>query len=117
MKTLAALDIETTGLDPNKDKIIEIGVRLFTGKEVIKEWSSLINPSIHIPGFITELTGITNEMVKNAPLIQDILEELANIISDLPILGHNIRFDLSFFKRYKVLQSNPFLDTYEMASV
>ena len=117
MKTIAALDIETTGLDPAKDKIIEIGVRIFEGKKVIKDWSTLINPFIHIPAFITELTGISNEMVKNAPALQDILQELELLISDLPILGQNISFDLSFFKKYKVLQSNQSLDTYEMASV
>jgi len=117
VKIIASLDLETTGLNPSRDKIIEIGVRIFDGERVVKEWSSLINPFIHIPGFISELTGITNEMVKNAPAIQDTLEELVGLISDLPILGQNIRFDLSFFKKYKVLQSNIFLDTYEMASV
>ncbi|MFC2064769.1 helicase C-terminal domain-containing protein [Chloroflexota bacterium] len=117
MKSIASLDIETTGLNPSKDKIIEIGVRIFDGERVIKEWSSLINPFIHIPRFISELTGITNEMVKNAPAILDVLEDLVELISDLPILGQNIRFDLSFFKKYKVLQDNPYLDTYELASV
>jgi len=117
VKLIAALDIETTGLDPAKDKIIEIGVRIFEGKRVVKEWSSLINPFIHIPAFITELTGISNEMVRNAPAAQDILQEFELIIADLPILGQNIPFDLSFFKKYKILQSNPSLDTYELASV
>jgi ATP-dependent DNA helicase DinG len=117
VKTIAALDIETTGLDPSKDKIIEIGVRIFEGKRVIKEWSSLINPFIHIPAFITELTGISNEMVRNAPAAQDIMQELEVLISDFPILGQNIPFDLSFFKKYKILQSNPSLDTYELAAV
>ena len=48
MKYIAALDIETTGLDPSKDKIIEIGVRIFDGKKIVKDWSSLINPFIHL---------------------------------------------------------------------
>ena len=117
MTIIAALDIETTGLNPKKDKIIEIGVRLFDGNRIESEWDSLINPHCHIPEFITGLTGITNEMVRNAPGIQDILGDLAAFIGTAPILGHNIRFDLSFFEKYNLFPVNTSLDTYEMAAV
>jgi len=117
MTFIAALDIETTGLNPKKDAIIEIGVRLFDGTRIEDEWTSLINPHCHIPEFITGLTGITNEMVHNAPGIQDVLEDLATFVGEVPILGHNIRFDLSFFVKYNLFPSNTSLDTYEMAAV
>jgi len=117
MTIIAALDIETTGLNPKKDAIIEIGVRLFDGKRIESEWTSLINPHCHIPEFITGLTGITNEMVRNAPGIQDVLDDLATFVGTAPILGHNIRFDLSFFVKYNLFPFNTSLDTYEMAAV
>jgi ATP-dependent DNA helicase DinG len=117
MTVIAALDIETTGLNPKKDKVIEIGVRLFDGNRIVNEWTRLINPNIHIPEFITELTGISDEMVRNAPGIQDVLRELETLIGTAPILGHNIRFDLSFFEKYNLFQDNYSLDTYEMAAV
>jgi DNA polymerase-3 subunit epsilon/ATP-dependent DNA helicase DinG len=63
------------------------------------------------------LTGITNEMVAHAPHLQDVLESLDNFISDATIVGHNIPFDLSFFKRHKLFAFNETIDTYEMASV
>lgn len=117
MDTIAALDIETTGLDPKKDAIIEIGICRFKGSRIENEWSSLINPHVHIPEFITNLTGISNEMVRNAPSIQDVLPEVSDFVGRLPILGQNIRFDLSFFERYKILQDNYSLDTFDLASV
>lgn len=117
MPTLVAIDIETTGLDPGKDAILEIGAVRFNGRRIEDKWSSLINPGRSIPPFITQLTGITNEMVLHAPTLSEIAPRLANFIGDLPLLGHNIMFDLSFLKRSKLLINNGFLDTYEMASV
>jgi DNA polymerase-3 subunit epsilon/ATP-dependent DNA helicase DinG len=117
MTSIVALDIETTGLNPKKDAIIEIGVRLFDGTRVEADWTSLINPHCHIPEFITGLTGISNEMVRKAPGIQDVLDDLAAFVGNVPILGHNIRFDLSFFVKYNLFLFNTSLDTYEMAAV
>ncbi len=117
MKPIVALDIETTGLDPQTDAIIEIGARRFDGNRVEDEFSTLINPGRHIPDFITGLTGISDEMVRQAPHIRDVLDELAAFIGDLPILGHNIQFDLSFFKKYKLFELNEHIDTYDLASV
>ncbi len=117
MKPIVALDIETTGLDPQTDAIIEIGARRFDGNRVEDEFSTLINPGRHIPDFITGLTGISDEMVRQAPHVRDVLDELAAFIGDLPILGHNIQFDLSFFKKYKLFELNQHIDTYDLASV
>ena len=117
MTSIVALDIETTGLDPKKDKIIEIGAVRFNGRRVEAEWHTLINPGTRIPPFITQLTGINDRMVHPAPAIQDVLDELVSFASNDPILGHNIGFDLSFLRRYGVLAFNDALDTYELASV
>lgn len=117
MDPIVALDLETTGLDPDQDSIIEIGAVLFTDRRVEDVFSTLINPGKRIPPFITQLTGINDQMVLRAPSIHDILPELKNFVGDTPILGHNIRFDLSFLNRQGLFRSNPTLDTYEMAAV
>lgn len=117
MPSIVSIDIETTGLDSNRDTIIEIGAVRFNGKRVEDEWSSLINPRRPIPPQITSLTGISNEMVIHAPPLQAVLQELIDFCGNLPILGHNVRFDLSFLNRANILLDNEFVDTYELASV
>jgi len=96
MTSIVALDIETTGLDPEKDAIIEIGAVRFSGKRVEGEWSTLVNPGRRIPPFITQLTGINDQMVLKAPPIHAVLAHLKDFVGDSPILGQNIRFDLSY---------------------
>ncbi|MBL7162598.1 MAG: DNA polymerase III subunit epsilon [Anaerolineales bacterium] len=115
--TIVALDIETTGLNPESDSITEIGAVRFKGNRVEDEWHSLINPGQRIPSHITRLTGITDAMVRNAPNIHEVLDDLAYFVGDAPVLGHNVRFDLSFLKKYGILRDNEPLDTYEMAAV
>jgi ATP-dependent DNA helicase DinG len=117
MPAIVALDLETTGLDPKSDAIIEIGACRFSGQRMEAEFSTLINPNRHIPEFITGLTGIDDSMVRNAPRIHDVLDQLAAFIGDAPILGHNIKFDLAFLEKFKLFEFNERLDTYEMAAV
>lgn len=117
MDSIVALDIETTGLDPEKDAIIEIGAVRFNRRRIENEWSSLINPGRRVPPFITQLTGITDQMVLQAPTISEVIPELAEFTGDSPVLGHNVRFDLAFLRRQKILRDNIALDTYELASV
>lgn len=91
-----AFDIETTGLDPEYDEIIEIGaVKIKEGKE-IETFNTLIKPEYEIDEFITELTGITNEMVENAPSIDEVLPKFMDFIKDYIIIGHNVNFDINF---------------------
>ena len=117
MSSIVALDIETTGLDSQKDAITEIGAVRFNGHRVEDVWTTLVNPNRPIPPMITTLTGITNEMVRNAPPLQSIIHELADFVGDAPVLGHSVRFDLSFLQRSNILINNDVLDTYELASV
>lgn len=114
---MVAIDIETTGLDPQKDAIIEIAAIRFNGHRVEAEWSKLINPGRPIPRIITQLTGITDEMVRNAPPLNAVIQELSDFVGNDPVLGHNIRFDLSFLQKHKILKFNRVVDTYELAAI
>ncbi|MBW8011700.1 MAG: DEAD/DEAH box helicase [Chloroflexi bacterium] len=117
MTSIVALDLETTGLDTANDAIIEIGAVRFNDRRIEDEWTTLVNPGRKISNFITKLTGITNAMVRGAPTIDEVLDELVDFVEDLPVLGHNVGFDLAFLQRYGVLKYNEGLDTYDMASV
>ena len=117
MPEFVALDIETTGLDPQREAILEIGAVRFNGRRVEQEWSTLVNPGRRVPTFITQLTGINNQMVAHAPPISDVRAELQDFVGDAVIIGHNVRFDLSFLQRYRLFGYNDTIDTYEMASV
>ena len=117
MPNIVALDIETTGLDPQREAILEIGAVRFNGRWVEQEWSTLVNPGRRVPSFITQLTGITNQMVAHAPPVSDVRAELKDFVGDAVIIGHNVRFDLSFLQRQRLFSYNETIDTYEMASV
>jgi DNA polymerase-3 subunit epsilon/ATP-dependent DNA helicase DinG len=117
MSSIVAVDIETTGLNADEDAIIEIGAVKFNGRRVEGTWTSLINPRKPIPSFITQLTGISNNMVRNAPLLMDKIGELIAFVGDAPVLGHNVTFDLTFLRQTGALKHNIEIDTYELAAV
>jgi ATP-dependent DNA helicase DinG len=117
MSIIVAVDIETTGLNPEEDAIIEIGAVKFNGHRVEDEWSTLVNPRRPIPGFITQLTGISNPMVRNAPYLVDVMGDLIAFVGNAPVVGHNISFDLSFLRQAGALLHNIDIDTYELAAV
>jgi DNA polymerase-3 subunit epsilon len=94
----AILDIETTGGSPKTEKITEIAIFFHDGEKIVDEWSTLINPERPIPYFITGLTGITNEMVANAPRFYEVAKELVERTEKHIIVGHNVKFDYSFIK-------------------
>ena len=117
MPSIVALDLETTGLNADTDTIIEIGAVRFNSRRVEEEFTTLINPMRPIPQFVTNLTGITNGMVQNSPTLDEIIPELLDFVADLPILGHNVKFDLAFLRANGLFEFNQALDTYDMASV
>ena len=115
-----ALDVETTGLSPYTDKMIEIGlVRVRNGME--REcYSTLIQPERRISPHITALTGITNAMLSDAPVISEILPEVLQFIGGDIIVGHNVNFDIGFMHAacMHALQfgfSNDFIDTMRLS--
>ena len=102
MNTYVAIDLETTGLYPSRDRIIEIGALKIKDGKVVDEFSSFVNPQMSIPMRIYELTGITTEMAKTGPVIEDIIPKLIDFCEDYPLLGHSIMFDYSFLKHKAV---------------
>lgn len=90
------LDLETTGLSSQYDEIIEIcAIKIDSGKE-IERFQTLVKPENEIDEYISELTGITNELVADAPHIKDVLPSLIDFLSDWVIVGHNVNFDINF---------------------
>jgi DNA polymerase-3 subunit epsilon/ATP-dependent DNA helicase DinG len=116
-RTYVALDIETTGLEPERDAIIEIGAVKFRGDEVLDTWSFLVNPGRPLPYKIERLTGITPADLEHAPALSVVLDPLSNFVKDYPIIGHSIAFDIGFCKRFGLFAANPTIDTLELAGI
>ncbi|WP_111494431.1 exonuclease domain-containing protein [Marinobacter bohaiensis] len=96
--TLAFIDLETTGGNSAADRITEIGIRFWHDGEVIDEWQTLLNPQTRISPFIERFTGISNEMVADAPLFEDIADTLRDKLDGCVFVAHNARFDYGFIK-------------------
>lgn len=94
----AFLDIETTGGNSSRDRITEIGIRFWRDGEVVGEWQTLLNPDARISPFIERFTGISNEMVAQAPRFEDIADELESQLEGKVFVAHNARFDYGFIK-------------------
>ena len=94
-----SFDLETTGLDTNKNEIIEIAAVKFKGGEYHSEFSTLVKPKNDIAKSITKITNITNSMVSNAPLIEEVLDDFINFVNHGNLIAHNIDFDLGFINK------------------
>lgn len=103
----AVIDIETTGIHPATDEIIDLGFLQFDGTKLVRSYSSLVRPENQVSSFITKLTGITNDHLKRAPLWSTVETELLTLESHT-LLAHNAGFEESFLKRYfdKISQPN-----------
>jgi DNA polymerase-3 subunit epsilon len=95
---LAFVDIETSGSTPGRDGITEVAV-ITWDDGVVERWSSLVNPQRSIPEFIQGLTGISNEMVADAPLFEELVPELKRRLAGRVFVAHNARFDYAFIKQ------------------
>ncbi|MCI9092494.1 MAG: 3'-5' exonuclease [Coprobacillus sp.] len=110
------LDIETTGLSWQDDAIIEIGILKIRNNKIVERYSQLIQPHIRISAFITQLTGITNEMVRNMPSIDEIKEDVLHFIGNDIIIGHNTSFDLNFIaNHFEIDLKNQYMDTVQFS--
>ena len=94
----AIIDIETTGGNPKTDKITEIAVLIHNGQNIIRDYSTLVNPECKIPYHISALTGITNGMVANSPKFYEIARELVELTQDNVFVAHNVAFDYGFIR-------------------
>lgn len=121
IKDYVSIDIETTGLDPKKDRIIEIGaVRVENGEVTeIKNW--LVNPRCELSDFVKALTKIDEAMLSDAPYIDEVLPEVIDFCKEDVIIGHNIMMDFSFLKRNAVNRRLSFekcgIDTLKLARI
>ncbi len=111
-------DIETTGLNPQQDRITEIGAVKVRNGQVVDRFSAFVNPGVPIPSFIVKLTGITEDMVKDAPPIEQVLNEFMEFIQGSVLVAHNANFDVGFIKHNAKLMGekikNPYIDTLEL---
>lgn len=94
----AIVDIETTGGLVKRDKITEIAIVVHNGEEIIEQYQTLINPERSIPSFITDMTGITNDMVAEAPLFCEVAKEIVLKTEGAVFVAHNARFDYGFLR-------------------
>jgi len=90
------IDVETTGLYPDKDRVCEISMSALENLEVVSMFSSLVNPGINIPLSVLSVHGISNKMVEKSPRFEDIAETVMDFISGSVLVGHNIEFDFGF---------------------
>lgn len=95
----AVIDIETTGGSYRYERIIEIAIVIFDGEKIIDTFQSLINPEMLIPMHITRLTGISNDMVKEAPKFYEVARKIVELTEDKVFVAHNVNFDFAFIKK------------------
>ncbi len=121
LNTFVVVDFETTGNRPKEgDRIIQIGAVLVRDGEITERFSTLVNPRVDIPPFIEKLTGINDEMVADAPPIEDALPSLLKLLDGATFVAHNVFFDLSFLQNalheagYRPF-TGPLLDTVELS--
>lgn len=118
--TFVVFDLETFGLNSHKNEIIEIGAIKLKGTRIVDTFSSFVNPNKIIPKKISELTHITQDMVDNAPTIEDVLPKFLEFTKDAVMVAHNSAFDMGFIRRdakkyMGIDYKPPIIDTLQMA--
>ncbi|PHO07730.1 PolC-type DNA polymerase III [Thermoanaerobacterium thermosaccharolyticum] len=117
--SFVVFDIETTGLSSINDSIIEIGAVKIKDCRIVDTFETFVNPQIHISNFITKLTGITDDMVKRYPPIDEVLPKFLEFIKGSTLVAHNANFDVTFIKtkakNLGIEVDNPVLDTLELS--
>lgn len=115
------VDLETTGLEPNLDSIVEIAAVKVLNGEVIDEKTHLVNPHVFVPQETTDITGITTEMLKDAPRFEEVVDEYIAFFGDSGVfVAHNVEFDYGFFNSHlrrleRTELGNPYLCTFKLA--
>ena len=119
-ESYVVLDIETTGFSRENDEIIELSALRVVDNQITEEFTELINPQRNVPYFITNLTGISGQMLKNAPKAPEVLKRFVEFVSDSIIMGHNVTFDIGFIdnklkKYFNAGFDNDYIDTLKIA--
>lgn len=118
--TFMVLDVETTGGSPAEASLLEVAAATFRGGQRLEVFESLVDPGELIPPFISELTGITDDMVRGAPAPGAVMPDLLALVTDAVVVGHNVEFDLGFVNAALLRcgrppLSNPVVDTLALA--
>lgn len=99
MSRIAVIDFETTGMSPvYGDRPTEVAIVMMDQGRMVDSFQSLMNPGIPIPGFISQLTGITNAMARAAPKADTVMAQAARFVGDTPLVAHNANFDRKFWQ-------------------
>ncbi|WP_029191066.1 ATP-dependent DNA helicase DinG [Ornithinibacillus scapharcae] len=123
MNRFVVLDLETTGnSSTNQDKIIEVGMVVVENDQIVDEFSTLLHPGKSIPPFITKLTGIQDDDVKEAPTFDKVADTIVDILENSYLIAHNVPFDLGFLNAEltaigKARLNNPVIDTVELTRI
>ena len=121
ISTYVVFDLETTGISPRADKVIEISALKVKDGTLTEEFSTLVNPGIPIPYGASRINGITDDMVRDAQTLQEVMPDFIRFIEDLVLVGHNIHaFDMKFIYRdslqfFDKLPDNDYVDTLYLA--
>ncbi|MGN1039863.1 MAG: PolC-type DNA polymerase III [Candidatus Fimimonas sp.] len=120
LKDYTVVDIETTGFNPNDSEILEISAIRVRNNVPVATFSSLIKPQKYVPYSITRLTGITNDMVRFAPPVHEVLHRFAVFLGNDVIVGYNVNFDVDFLydnllNVHGVLLTNSYVDVLRIA--
>lgn len=105
---IAVIDFETTGISPAMgDRATEVAIVVTEAGRVVDRFQSLMNAGVHIPAFITQLTGITNAMVASAPPAAQVMREAARFVGSVPMVAHNASFDKRYWQAELTLAGEP----------
>lgn len=123
VRDYVVFDLETTGISCQRDRVVEISaVKVIDGR-VTEEFSTLVNPECAIPFYASQVNGITDDMVADAPLFRDALRDFLDFAGDMVLVGHNIHsFDLKFLYRdaeeyFGLIPNNDYVDTLRVARI
>ena len=111
------VDLETTGLNPKRDKIIEIGAVLLNEKGERRTFQTLIDPEIPLTTNISELTGITDEMLIGQPIIDEVIDDFLDFMGDAVPVAHNASFDGAFLEPFVGYPKEAWLDTITLSKM
>ena len=99
MSLIAVIDFETTGLSPAMgDRATEVAIVLLEGGQIVDRFQGLMNAGVHIPAFITSLTGISNAMIAGAPPAERVMRDASRFVGHAPLVAHNAAFDRKFWQ-------------------
>ena len=108
MSRIAVIDFETTGMSPVLgDRATEVAIVMLERGQVVDRFQSLMNAGVHIPSFITQLTGISNQMVATAPRAEQVMADAARFVGAAPMVAHNASFDRRYWQAELALAGRP----------